>query len=130
MIGGTAFGYLLWSMLFGYGIHPVAGHFIHEHYLWREGQETYSYYGPLNALAWNIGYHNEHHDFPAIPGARLPELHRIASEVYGRLESHRSWIQVWWLFVRTPALGHHSRMVRPSVDRARRGVLLAEGGAQ
>ena len=110
--GSTAFSYLLWSMLFGYGIHPVAGHFIHEHYLWSDGQETYSYYGPLNYLTWNIGYHNEHHDFMQVPGARLPELHRIAREVYGQLESHRSWTKVYWLFVRTQKLGHHSRFVR------------------
>ncbi len=111
-LGATAFAYLLWSMFFGYGIHPVAGHFIHEHYLWTEGQETYSYYGPLNAVTWNIGYHNEHHDFVRVPGARLPELRRIVAGVYERLASHRSWSQVYWLFVRTPRLGHSSRIAR------------------
>jgi len=116
VMGWRALLYLLLSTLLGMGFHPVAGHFIAEHYVVHEGystkQETYSYYGPLNILCWNVGYHNEHHDFPKVPGWRLPEIKRIAPEFYDNLPQHKSWTMVLWNYVTDPAYGPFSRVIR------------------
>jgi hypothetical protein len=37
--------------------------YILEHYIFVEGYETYSYYGPMNYLTYNVGYHNERKRF-------------------------------------------------------------------
>jgi len=104
--------YLIASTLLGLGLHPVAGHFIAEHYMFVKGFETYSYYGPLNIFAMNVGYHNEHHDFPKVPGSRLAEVKRIASEFYDNLPVCDSWVGVIWNYIMDPTIGPHSRVKR------------------
>lgn len=70
-MGWNALYYLLVSTFLAGSIHPIAGHFIAEHYIFDDpANETYSYYGPLNIFTYNVGYHNEHHDFPNIPWTR------------------------------------------------------------
>ena len=116
--GGKALAYLPISSLIVMGLHPVAGHYISEHYVFRAGQETYSYYGPLNALTFNVGYHNEHHDFPYIPGSRLGRLRKLAPEYYDSLLSHRSWTRVIWEYVTRRELGGYSRVKRTARERS------------
>lgn len=104
--------YLVLSLFFGMGLHPVAGHFIAEHYVFEPGHETYSYYGSLNWICWNVGYHNEHHDFPRVPGWRLPQVKAIAPEFYESLPQHKSWCYVLYRFVMDPEITPFCRVVR------------------
>lgn len=112
MVGPMGMFYILMSLLLGHGLHPMSGHFIAEHYVYTEGQETYSYYGPLNAFAWNVGYHNEHHDFPRVPGWKLPQVRAIAPEYYDNLVSYNSWTYVLYKFVMDDTITPFSRVVR------------------
>lgn len=110
--GMKALLYLPISTLLVMGLHPISGHYISEHYVIREGQETYSYYGPLNKLAFNVGYHNEHHDFPYIAGSRLPALRKLAPEFYDSLAQHTSWTKILWDYVTRADLKPTSRVKR------------------
>ncbi len=112
LLGPTALLYLGLSMFFAHGLHPVAAHFVHEHYLFSGKQETYSYYGPLNLVTFNVGYHVEHHDFMNIPGWRLPEYRALTADAYRSFVSHRSWTGVLWEFITRSDLGPWSRLVR------------------
>jgi sphingolipid delta-4 desaturase len=135
--------YLLFSSFFAGSLHPCAAHFIAEHYLMSEvaaeveladpagkegefehvralSQETTSYYGWLNILCYNVGYHNEHHDFPSVPWTRLPQLREMAKEFYDPLPVHKSWPAVTWKFISDPRVGMWSRAKRTMGDKGQR----------
>ena len=135
-LGLFAVAYFILSSFFAGSLHPCAGHFIAEHYVFTDkeslsgkkvniGQgpsavappETYSYYGPLNVLTYNVGLHNEHHDFPAVPWTRLNKLHQIAREFYEDLPCHKSWILVIWQFVWDDRVGLWCRVKREEGGR-------------
>ncbi|KAJ3272882.1 Sphingolipid delta(4)-desaturase DES1 [Terramyces sp. JEL0728] len=114
MWGPNPFFYFLTCTVLSGSLHPMAGHFIAEHYVFVEGYETYSYYGPLNLLAYNVGYHNEHHDFPRIPGSRLPLVRKIAPEFYNNLPQVKSWPMTIVNFILFPHISPYSRVKRHS----------------
>jgi len=93
-----AFVYLLLGMVLSQSMHPANARQVQRHlklYAKKEkdgageGDEiplherqlnTFSYYGGLNFLTLNVGFHVEHHDFGNIAWTRLPELRKIAGE--------------------------------------------------
>jgi len=104
--------YLAASFFFSIGLHPLGARWIQEHFLVAPPQETYSYYGPLNYLAFNVGYHNEHHDFSFVPWNNLPKIREIAPEYYNTLVYHESWTKLWLKFIFDKELSLFSRVVR------------------
>lgn len=124
--GAGSIGYLLLSVLLGLGPHPCAGHFIAEHYtcIWTgeysperhesaftpikdkgdqlQVDETFTYRGPLNLISYNVGYHAAHHDFPFVPGSRLPELEKMAPDYYKHVPECKSWPGTIWRYIFSP----------------------------
>lgn len=133
-LGGKALAYFIMSSFLAGSLHPCAGHFIAEHYVFGQDRraadvpitpssisttppETYSYYGVLNYLTYNVGLHNEHHDFPFIPWSRLWKLNEIAHEFYDELPCHHSWVGVVWQFVLDKEVGLWCRVKRKEGGR-------------
>ncbi len=111
-IGWVSFLYFVFSFFFSIGFHPLGARWIQEHYIINPPQETYSYYGPLNTVALNVGFHNEHHDFPSIPWNKLPELKNTAPEWYDSLVFHKSWFKLWIRFIFDPKISLFTRITR------------------
>ncbi len=118
--GANALLYLFFSFWFSVGgLHPLSARWLQEHFAFGPEQGTFDYYGPLNKLALNIGYHNEHHDFHEIPWTRLPELKAMAPEFYDTLRCHRSWVALLVTFIFDPSysLGTRSENVTQAAER-------------
>lgn len=123
IVGPGAVAYFALSLLFSIGLHPLGARWIQRHYLTGEDeQETFSYYGGLNRIAFNVGYHNEHHDFPSVPWRGLPKIKSLAPEVYDGLNAHQSWTRLFLRFLFDPTLSLYSRVVR----KERNGVAMTD----
>jgi len=112
VFGPKAFYYLLFSFFFSVGLHPLVARWIQEHYSRDRAQDTHSYYGPLNRLCFNMGYHVEHHDFANVPWNNLPKLKKMAGEFYDNRFYYRSWLAVVWNFIFDSELSAYSRVIR------------------
>ncbi len=112
-MGFHSVAFLFLSFMFSIGLHPLGARWIQEHYLTiTEEQETYSYYGSWNVLAFNVGFHNEHHDFPSIPWNKLPQIRKTAPEYYDTLHYHTSWTKLFFKFLFNKEISLFSRVVR------------------
>ena len=125
--------YLGMSFFFSIGLHPLGARWIQEHYSYDFDQETFSYYGPLNTVALNIGYHNEHHDIPSIPWNRLPTLRALAPEFYNNLKHHSSLGRLLLQFIFDKRYSLYSRVERmkrsdPGPRSAPKLVVATGGG--
>jgi sphingolipid delta-4 desaturase len=114
VLGPKALVYMIASLFFSIGLHPLGARWIQRHYLTggEVEQETFSYYGKLNKLAFNVGYHNEHHDFPSVPWSNLPKIYAAAPDLYGNLFYHKSWGRLLVRFLTDPKLSLYDRVVR------------------
>jgi sphingolipid delta-4 desaturase len=110
--GWTALGFLILASIFAIGLHPLGARWIAEHYSVHPNQETYSYYGWLNSVAFNIGFHNEHHDLVKVACSRLPALRKIASEFYDNLYTHESYMEILLDFFTNKDFTLRTRVVR------------------
>jgi sphingolipid delta-4 desaturase len=116
--GAAPFKYLVASTVFAIGLHPLGARWIQEHFALVPDQETYSYYGPLNKVSFNVGYHNEHHDLVTVPWSRLPAIRRIAPEFYEGLHAYTSWTALLTRFLRDPDITLFNAIVRPTKEHA------------
>lgn len=141
LFGWRPLVYLLLTDFLGCSFHPMAGHFLTEHYVFNDKeqytvsdpagmqeanrwQETFSYYGPLNFFGWNVGYHNEHHDFPNVPWSRLPLLKEVGAKWYTPLAVTKSWPMAIWDFIVQPQMSSYRRVKREKGAGKRTGSLL------
>lgn len=113
-LGPKGMLYFALSTFLAGSFHPLAGHFLAEHYVTDGNAETYSYYGPLNMLSYNVGYHNEHHDFPSIPWSNLPKVRKIAPSFYDDLPQCKSWPGMIFRYIFDDSITPFSRVVRNS----------------
>lgn len=125
-LGAGALLYMGLSTLFALGLHPLGGRWIQEHYVTKEGQETYSYYGPLNKLTFNMGYHNEHHDFMHVSWVHMPALKKMAPEFYDNLVSYPSWTKVLLNFIFNKEMSSFSRIIHPDRHPAKNEQLRTD----
>lgn len=118
--------YLLFASISSVGLHPLGARWIQEHYPTQPFQSTYSYYGIANLFAFNIGYHNEHHDFPSVPWNLLPKLKLLAPEYYDTLFAYNSYSELLKDFILEESWSLENRFQAEKEKEARSKVDLLQ----
>ena len=126
------FIYFFFSGAFAVGLHPLGARWIQEHYVTdvekNPAQETYSYYGPINRISFNVGYHNEHHDLPMVAWPHLPTIRATAPEFYNSLTSYSSWTGLLLKFIFDSKLSLYSRIIRSENTEANATSVVGTAG--
>ncbi|CAE7876382.1 unnamed protein product [Symbiodinium necroappetens] len=130
LFGPKVMIWFLGSSFLAGSIHPTAGHFIAEHYVMEGETETYSYYGPLNMLTYNVGYHNEHHDFPNVAWGNLPKVRDMAPEFYDNLPRCNSWLGTLLRYIFDDTISPYSRVKRDVKKKASTTYLRKISGSR
>jgi sphingolipid delta-4 desaturase len=126
LVLGAAWGllplvYLLLSALVAFGPHVLGARRVSEHLTLRRGQPTNSYYGLLNHVSFDVGYHVEHHDFPAVPWRRMRRLNAVAREHYEGLATVGSWASLMAAYFLDPrySVGQYTGISTEYVEELR-----------
>jgi sphingolipid delta-4 desaturase len=123
LFGIKAVIFLTLSLFFSVGLHPLGARWVQEHFLTHgDHQETKSYYGRLNLVNLNVGFHNEHHDFPSVPWNKLPQLKKLADNHYETLGYHTSYTKLLFQFLFNREISVYSRTARS--NRGKKGKVL------
>jgi sphingolipid delta-4 desaturase len=121
LFGWMAFTFLTLSFFFSVGLHPLGARWVQEHFLTHgDHQETKSYYGRLNLVNLNVGFHNEHHDFPSVPWNKLPQLKAMADDHYESLGYHTSYTRLLFQFLFNREISVYSRTARSNRGGAKK----------
>ena len=91
--GPKALAYLAMSLFFSIGLHPLGARWIQRHYLTGEGeQETFSYYGLLNALRSTSATTTSTTTSRRCPGTGCPD--RAIAPECTTPQVHTSWTKL------------------------------------
>jgi sphingolipid delta-4 desaturase len=110
-LGWMAVFYLLLSTYLSVGPHPAGAHILQEHIAFDGGDGHASYYGAINWISVNLGYHLEHHDLPHVAGWRLPRVRKLAPQFYAGHYIHKSRAIGLLRFVFDPRIGLDCRIM-------------------
>jgi sphingolipid delta-4 desaturase len=75
----------------------------------------------LNHVSFDVGFHVEHHDFPAVPWRRMRRLNALAPEHYAGLATVGSWASLMAAYFLDPrySVGQYTGISTEYVEELR-----------